>query len=99
LQAKIAQNQWNGLIGSVYAMLNSLFPGSGILLVDNANMTVTVLLTGGTLTPIQEQMIVAGLIIPRPQGVLYTFEYAVLPAFGLDLETTFIQGLDTAYLV
>jgi hypothetical protein len=99
LLAKIDRNQFNGQIDSIYAMLNSLFPGSGIILIDNANMTVDVLLTGGTLTPIQEQMIINDLILPRPQGVLYIFEYAELPVFGADLNNAFIAGADLGHAV
>jgi len=103
LTAKIAQNQWNGLTSSIYQLLNSLFPGSGILIEDGgltgSVMTATVVLPGGTLTPMQEQMVVAGLILPRPQAVLYIFEYANLPLFGLDLETTFVSGIDVGYLL
>jgi hypothetical protein len=99
IKAKIAQNQWNGQIDSIYALLNALYPNSGILLIDNANMTVTVVLTGGVLTPLQEQMVLNGLILPRPQGVLYTFEYAALPLFGFDLNTAFVAGFDTGNFV
>jgi hypothetical protein len=63
-------------------------------------MTMTVLLTGGSLTPMQEQMIVNDLILPRAQAVEYIFEYSTLPMFGFGTgNTAFVAGFGTGYFV
>lgn len=97
LLAKIGQNQWNGQIDSLYALWSVLFPGGKLIFIDNQNMTATIII-GGTFTPMQEQMIVNGLIIPRPQGVQYQFGYpSDLPLFGFDLNNSQIAGWDTGH--
>ena len=42
LKAKLALWRWDGTNGSVAALLTTAFPGQGVTLQDNGNMTVTV---------------------------------------------------------
>lgn len=92
LKAKAAQNQWDGTIDGLQSVWQTLFPSGTIAIGDNQNMTATIFLTG-SFTPILQQMIVNGLIVPRPQGVLYNYVFN-LPAFGFDLNDTWIAGFD-----
>lgn len=94
--AKIAQNQWNGQASSLYPLFQQLFPGAHIYILDNQNMTATIVLAG-TFSAIQQSMILNGLIIPRPQGVLYNFSFAELPIFGADQNTATIAGADIGH--
>jgi hypothetical protein len=97
LKAKIAQNQWNGHISSLYPIWESLFPGGIIYIQDNQNMTVTITLSGGFSSIVQD-LISNGYIIPRPEGVQYTFEFATLPIFGFDgTNPSFIAGFDVGH--
>lgn len=93
LKAKIAQNQWNGQLQSLYGIWQTLFPGGTIALLDNQNMTATIFLTG-VFSSILQDLIVNGMIIPRPEGVLYQFFFGDLPAFGFDHNDTYISGFD-----
>lgn len=94
LQATIANNQWDGTIGSLYPLWNNLFPGGQIAILDNQNMTATIILTGGFSSIIQD-LITNGMIVPRPQAVEYTYEFGNIPFFGFDLNNAFIAGFDT----
>ena len=106
IKAKIAQNQWDGTIGSLYAIWATLFPTVSIVIADNQNMTAT-LFIGGLPSSVLIDMIAGfavnvatsgvvrnGLIVPRPEGVEYSFDLGDLPAFGFDLDNAFIAGFD-----
>jgi Protein of unknown function (DUF2612) len=94
LKATIANNQWNGKIGSLYPIWAQLFPGGNIIIIDNQDMTATIVMTG-TFTSIIQDLITNGLIVPRPQAVQYNYIFGSLPFFGFDLSNAFIAGFDT----
>lgn len=91
LRARIAQNQWDGQLSSLYAIWTGLFPGGTIAVQDNQNMTATIFLSGITSSIIQD-LIVNGMIVPRPEGVLYNYVVSQLPAFGFDGDHVYIAG-------
>lgn len=93
LKATIANNTWDGTIGSLYPIWNDLFPGGRIAIIDNQNMTATIIMTG-TFTSIIQDLITNGLIVPRPQAVAYTYEFGNIPFFGFDLNNAFIAGFN-----
>ena len=94
IKATIANNQWDGKIGSLYPIWNNLFPGGHITIVDNQNMTANIILTG-SFTSIIQDLITNGLIVPRPESVAYTYLFGSLPFFGFDRNDSFIAGFDT----
>jgi hypothetical protein len=94
IRATIANNQWDGKIGSLYPIWNELFSGGHITIQDNQNMTANILVTG-PFTSIIQDLITNGMIVPRPQTVEYTYNFGELPFFGFDLENGFIAGWDT----
>lgn len=96
IQAKIARNQWDGTIDSLYAIWKQLFPSGTIVIEDNQNMTANIVLTGA-FTSIIQDLIVNGYIIPRPEGVLYNYVFGVLPFFGFGSSPGFISGFDTGH--
>jgi hypothetical protein len=106
IQAKIAQNQWDGTITSLYFIWKSLFPTVSIIIADNQNMSAT-LFIGGLPSSLIIDMVAGyavngatsgtvqnGLIVPRPEGVLYEFFLGSLPAFGFDLDNSYVAGFD-----
>jgi hypothetical protein len=94
LQAKILQNQWDGQADSLWAPWQTLFPGGNIYITDNQNMTCTVFLVGA-FTPLIQQMITNGLIVPKPEAVAYIYDFPTLPLFGFgNLNPAFIAGFD-----
>jgi hypothetical protein len=96
LKAKIMQNQWDGRANSLYASWQQLFPGGQLSIQDNQNMTATVIATGA-FSDVTKSLIENGYIVPRPQGVLYTYVFPTLPAFGFDGDHTFIAGFDEGH--
>lgn len=70
LKAKIAQNQWDGTIPEIYNIWNNLFSDISINIVDNQNMTMSVLIyTNGLIDPVITEMLSLGYIIPKPAGI------------------------------
>ena len=100
IKAKIAQNQWDGTLTSLYSIWAYLFPTVRIVIADNQNMTAT-LYIGGLPSTVLIDMIAGravngalsgtvhnGLIVPRPEGVEYTFNLVALPVFGFGTVNT-----------
>jgi hypothetical protein len=98
IKAKIAQNQWDGTLPSLYPIWATLFPDGSIIILDNQNMTADITLKG-TFTSIIQDLIVNGYIVPRPEGVLYTFLFGTLPFFGFGESPGFIEGFGVGHWV
>lgn len=106
IKAKIVQNQWDGTVGALYAAWSYLFPNVQIIIADNQNMTATLYITGLPTTLLVDMVcgyavngaltgtVQNGLIVPRPEGVEYLFDFGERPAFGFDLNNAFIAGFD-----
>lgn len=94
LRAKIAQNQWDGTIDSLYSVWQELFPGGIIIINDEQDMSATIILAGA-FSPTTISMISNGLIVPRPEGVQYNYVFGNLPLFGFDRNDTYVAGFDT----
>jgi hypothetical protein len=94
IKAKIGQNKWDGTIDSLYTLWQRLFPGGKITIADQQNMTAEIFLAG-SFTSILQDLITYGMIIPRPEGVLYDYVFTHLPAFGFDLNNAYVAGFDT----
>lgn len=106
IKAKIAQNQWDGTIGSLYAIWAYLFSPVRIVIADNQNMTATLfigglpstllidMICGFAVNGVTSGVVQNGLIVPRSEGVEYLFDLGELPAFGFDLNDAFVAGFD-----
>lgn len=91
IKATIFNNSWDGTIGSLYPIWESLFPGGRITIIDNQNMTADVVVTGN-FNSIISDLISNGFIVPRPQAVAYTYLFGDLPLFGFGPNTQYIAG-------
>ena len=94
LCAQIAKNQWKGGIEDIKELWNALF-GKGIIIQDNQDMSIDVLAIGIN-DQITKEMVLQGLIVPKPQGVHVNYYFADHAVFGYDLETDTIKGYDHA---
>jgi hypothetical protein len=97
LKAAIIRNQWDGKIESLYSAWQTLFPGGKIIVNDSQNMSA-VITVSGSFTSIIQDLINNGYIVPRPEGVLYSYGFGTLPFFGFDRNDSFISGFDTGNL-
>lgn len=96
LRATIARNNWDGKIPSLYPIWRSLFPSGRLVFNDNQNMTATILLSG-SFSSIILDLIENGYVVPRTEGVLYTYAYSTLPIFGADQNNTYVAGADLGH--
>jgi hypothetical protein len=96
LKSRIAQNHWSGKIDSLIAIWKALFPGGTLIVNDTQNMSVG-LLVAGAFTSIIQDLISNGYILPRPQGVQYTYSFATLPILGFDRSDSYVAGEDTGH--
>jgi hypothetical protein len=96
LKATVANNQWDGRIGSLYPIWKTLFPSGTIAIIDNQNMTAVVVLTGA-FSSILQDLISNGLIVPRPQAVAYTYVFGNLPLLGFDRDDAYVAGFDAGH--
>lgn len=98
LKATDAANRWKpgGSIGSLYAIWQQLFPGGSITIDDQQNMTAIITLAG-SFSSIIKDLIINGLIVPRPETVQYTFVFGTLPIFGFDQRNAFVSGFDLGH--
>lgn len=98
IKATIARYMWDGGIDSLYSIWIELFPTGTIVIADQQNMTADILLTGSFDSIIQD-MIVNGMIVPRPEGVLYNYVFGTMPFLGYDLNNSFVAGWDTGHYI
>jgi hypothetical protein len=75
IKAVAAANSWDGTIDSLYSIWSVLFPSGTITIADSQNMTATIILTG-TFSAMMQQLITNGYIVPRPEGVLYSYTFS-----------------------
>ena len=95
IRAKIIRNAWRGGVEQVQVFWNLLFPNTMISIRDNQNMTMDVVIFGGVPILFRE-LVQYGYIVPKPETVLLnSVNYAdLLPAFGYDMETHWVNGYD-----
>jgi len=96
LKARIAQNLWDGTIDGLQTVWKRLFPSGSIIIIDAQNMSADVVLSGA-FTSIAQDLITNGLIVPRPEGVLYNYQFAALPLFGFGPTTSVIAGFGVGH--
>lgn len=91
LRAKIIQNQWGGTVQEVYNFWTEWFPSYPISIVDNQDMTMDVTLAGID-SPMLEDLVNNGYIVPKPAGVAFNYNLVGGPFFGYGYDTDVITG-------
>lgn len=99
IKAKIAANQWDGTIPGAYAIWDTLFTTTTILIQDNQNMSYDLAIVGGIIDSLSLALITGGYIPLKPEGVR-VYEYFISPdtnpLFGWDVDSTYLGGWDEA---
>lgn len=95
LRAKIAANAWDGTIPGAYGIWETLFAGTGsiIIIQDNQDMSMVVGLAGVAVDAVTRALLTGGYISLKPSGVQIAY-HAVPPAGG----ALFAWGCDSAGL-
>lgn len=99
IRAKIAANNWDGTIDGAYAIWESIFPTTEILIQDNQNMTYAMAIVGAVVDSLTLALLTGGYLPLRPEGVMIT-EYLVAvdtgPAFAWDVPASpLLDGWDS----
>ena len=99
LQAKIANNSWNGTIPGAYKVLSLVFPGDQVIVQDNQDMTIYLGVVGPVpLNAVTNALLMGGYLDVKAMGV--AIRYYVTPSvqsapiFGFDVENSEISGFD-----
>jgi hypothetical protein len=77
IKAKIAANAWHGNIPDAYAIWQTLFTGTIIMIQDNQDMTMVIGVAGQPLDVLTQALLVGGYIPLKPEGV--RIAYYALP--------------------
>lgn len=92
LKAKVVKNQWKGTISNFYQFWNVLFQDQplSIYLVDNQDMEPIVVIWNSQVTPMIQDLLTYGYIIPKPAGLGLTVrridQEGVFGFYGSELE-------------
>lgn len=100
LKAKIAKNMWKGKTFDLKDLWNIIF-GKGIYICDNQDMTMDVIIAGD-FTPIEEELLYHGLIVPKPQSVRIRYlvmDYPKnLPIFSYGNDNEILGGYEAKWI-
>jgi hypothetical protein len=98
LYATQAKNNWDGKTTSLYPIWKFIFPNASLSIIDHQNMTADIVFSGN-LSSIEQELILNGLIVPRPETVLYNPSATSSIIFGFDLNNATISGFDIGHFV
>jgi hypothetical protein len=103
IKAKIGANHWDGTLPTAKTILDSVFTfGSLAIIQDNGDMTITFGIAGTQPSAVLRAILSQGLLPLKPEavhvdGYVMTSEDGT-PIFGLDVENSYIAGLDVGAL-
>jgi len=97
LRARLGWNLFSGNLGALQSLWLRQFPSGEIVVSDQQNMSATVFVTGAFSSSILVDLVENGYLVPRPQGVQFTYIMPVLPILGCDQNTAFLAGVDLGH--
>lgn len=98
IKACIARNIWKGGIEDLRELWRTLY-GEYIVIIDNQDMTIDVVVIGGQFSDLAQQMILHGMIVPKPQSVGINYYFANGAIFSYDKDTDTLKGYDEGYWI
>lgn len=94
IKARICSNFWDGTNESWQRIIQQMFPTAVFEVVDNQDMSISVVLINPDTPPALAVLMFNGYIVPKPAGVNVTWTIIDSPMFGFDRDTSFIKGWD-----
>lgn len=96
IKARIIQNTWKGTLPELYDLWQTLFPNSKVMQIqDLQDMSYNVVMQGDY-TELEQELILHGYIIPKPEGVriniLSFVDVNGLPLFSYDYNNMTYSG-------
>lgn len=96
IKARIIQNTWKGTLPELYKLWNSIFPASKLMQIqDLQDMSYNIIMQGDY-TDLEQELILHGYIIPKPEGVriniLSFVDLDGLPLFSYDYNNMTYSG-------
>lgn len=100
IRAKIGANNWDGTAGTMLAIFQRAFVGTGTLpfVTDNQDMTMTIGLSGVSPPALLKSLLTNGYLPLKPAGVKVNYlqtSVSGTPLFGFDINNQYIGGFDT----
>jgi len=93
IRGKIAANMWDGTLASMYGVWDYVFGPGAIEVIDNQDMTITVVYDTLALSSVMQQLLITGAFPLKPAGVEVNFIAAGgAPIFAWGFNTNKFQG-------
>lgn len=94
LKGIIASKSWDGTLGGLNTIAQTLLDDFIVEFRDNQNMSVDVIIISGQINEQVKELIEHGYLFPKPAGVQYNYTVSNQPLFGWDTDTELVKGWD-----
>lgn len=91
LKARIIMSHWDGQRKSLEDMWSFLFPTIPCIILNNQDMTMTVVVLNSNQV-ILKDLLSNNLLIPKPAGVRLNYFYGQAPIFGYGVDSDIVSG-------
>lgn len=95
IKVKIASCFWDGTNSGYLSLLNLIFPGTGAIITDNQDMSMSVVIIDPSASPAYISLLSNGYLLPKPSGVRVNYTVSTDPMFGWDTDSNVIKGWDS----
>lgn len=98
IKAKIARNRWDGSLEHLFKIWHQLFGDDLVLdFIDHQNMSCDISIGTDITTENIFRLIHNDMILPRPVGVQYSYDYGMKPIFAYDEDYSYLRGWDIGF--
>ena len=94
LLSAIYKTHYDGTRQGLMDIMTALFPDLAYDIVDNQDMSYTVMIIDPMITDTDRALIFNGFILPKPAGIKVNYNVLLTPLFGWDMSSAFVKGWD-----